>query len=151
MTEPIHHDPHYTRGDKQYETMLSKLADEECGLCTLSVHPKPILARACEGTDHEWIITERFEIPENVEHYWLILPTRHIENQFQLTLGDYEAIHRLVTWATEEFNLDGFGLTLRSGNTKRTGATCKHIHWPMIVPKIDKETGRAIPYYFPIG
>lgn len=144
-------DKHYARGDPGYERMLDALKEDECGLCTLRVHPKPILKRF-GWWRWQWIITERHEVPEGVEHYWLLMPRRHLSDYDKMTWIDHWMKNRLIRWAQRQYGFDGYGITGRSGASRRTGSTLpKHVHLHLIIPKIDPTTGRAIPYYFPIG
>ncbi len=146
-------DRHYTRGDPQYQEMMKQVAQDghQCPFCTMAVHPKPILHEVGKGTAHHWFITERHAVPGDVEQYLMIIPGRHLENYQEMTTNDHLMVQRLVEWAEQEFSLEGFGLLLRSGASRRTGATVRHLHYHIIMPEIDSETDRAKTYNFPIG
>lgn len=147
-------DPHYTRGDPHYEEMMVSVAESgyQCPFCTMAVHPKPILEEVGKDASHHWFVTERHEVPEGVKYYFLIIPKRHIVDYEEITGNDSLSVQSLVQWVKKNYDeIGGFGLLLRSGDSKSTGATVKHLHYHLIVPEIDEATGRAKPYYFPIG
>ena len=147
-------DPLNARGDPVYADMLESVAEDgyECPFCTMAVHPKPILHRVGEKASHHWFITERHKVPDGVKYYFLIIPGRHIADHRDMTGNDDRLVRALVQWVEENYNdIEGFGLLLRSGNSKITGATVRHLHYHLIVPEIDEETELAKPYYFPIG
>lgn len=145
-------DAHYTRGDQQYEAMMAKVAQDgyKCPFCTMAVHPKPIIRHSKNKT---WFVTERHEVPASVASYLLIIPRRHLVNHRAMTAADDAAVRELVTWAEATYGLRGFGLAIRSGNSKLTGATVRHLHYHLVTPKINPKDRkrRAIPYHFPIG
>ncbi len=143
------HDKHYARGDRQYEQMLEQLGNE-CGFCTMKVHTKPILKRIGFWL-WRWFVTERIKPYENAELSFLIIPKRHLEHVAQIGWLDWLAVRALVKWVCWKNKIKGYGLVIRSGATEYTGATVVHIHFHLIVTKLDEATGRAIPVYFPIG
>jgi diadenosine tetraphosphate (Ap4A) HIT family hydrolase len=122
------------------------VAERVCPLCPpLKWHTKPILE-----DDGKWFITENSHPYEAAQHHLLIIPKRHIELLSELETEDLESILALSNWATREFDIRGGGLTMRFGETLFTGATVKHLHAHLIVPKVDGD--RVVsPVYFPIG
>src|SRR3989344_535778 len=107
-------DPYNARGNPTYQEMMDKIAADgyQCPFCTWAVHPKPLLHRA-GPPGHVWVITERHEIPEGIERYFLIVPgspddNRHIENFREMTAEDFAAVNELVEWAERTFALLGF-------------------------------------------
>ncbi len=109
-------------------------------------HPHPI-------TFHEggWRLTPNAHPYENAMHHFLIIPNRHYTGIWDVTPQDWRSVRGLMLRACSRFKFNGGGLALRYGDSKLSGATVQHIHFHLIVPKVDKATGRALPVYFPIG
>lgn len=138
-------DPQYAAGE--YRGALEKaLTTENCPLCTLKIHTKPILKEVWG-----WFITESTWPYEHTRHHFLIISKNHRENFTELGLFDFQAIHALAKWALSAYNIPGGALTLRFGTTRFTGATICHLHFHLIVPELDPATGRAKTVIFPIG
>lgn len=139
-------DPRFARSD-EYEADLKEIA--ELGVCPLcpenfNWHKEPILNR--QG---DWLITRSSHPYQGTLHHFLIIGDQHKENFADLTEDDFRNIQLLVNWTVEEFNLPGGALCMRFGDTSHTGATVKHIHAHLIVPKVEKDTTTVVN--FPIG
>ncbi len=141
-------DPTYVRSVSYRETMAKILAAGHCPFCPGSFiyHPHPILRH--EG---KWFITRINEPYPNARVQLLIIGEEHKETFCELTVEDLASVRELVGWAIREFSLAGGGFALRFGDTTRTGATIRHLHFHLIEPELDATTGRAIPVTFPIG
>lgn len=139
-------DPRNARSGGGYQETIQEIVSEGvCPLCPpMKWHPNPILQ-----DDGRWLITQNSHPYPNSEFHFIIISKKHIEGLLQLSAEDFSSILKLSKWATEEFNIKGGGLTMRFGDTLYTGATIKHLHAHLIVPKI--EDGKPQPVYFPIG
>ena len=78
------------------------------------------------------------------------MPLNHKEQFAELTIDDFKTLKYLVNWANKNLNIKGGGLALRFGDTNYTGATVYHLHFHLIVPKLDRKK-LSKPVYFPIG
>ena len=138
-------DPRNARADGYRQEIEEAIAEKACPLCPpMKWHPNPILHRL-EG----WFITANSHPYDNTEHHLLMIAERHIEQLSDLSTTDLGSILNLSNWATKEFNIRGGGITMRFGDTLYTGATIKHLHAHLIVPKV--EDNQVSPVYFPIG
>jgi len=141
-------DPHYAKSG-EYREVLEEIADgKQCPFCPgqLHWHKEPILKE-----ENGWLITKNSWPYQNAAHHFLLIGRTHHDRFDELTAADWETIRTLINWAIAEFKLPGGGIAMRFGQTSHTGATVVHFHIHLIVPKLDPETGRAIPTSFPIG
>lgn len=138
-------DPRYAKTEQYRQDMEGIVSEGVCPLCPpLKWHIKPILQ-----DDGRWFITENSHPYPETQHHLLIISRRHIELLSDLATEDLKSILDLSNWATNELGIRGGGLTMRFGETLFTGATVKHLHAHLIVPKVDGDS--ASPVYFPIG
>ncbi len=138
-------DPRYAKTEQYKQDMKEIVSEGVCPLCPpLKWHTKPILK-----DDGRWFITENSHPYPNTEHHLLIISKRHIELLPDLKIADLKSVLALSNWATNKLGISGGGLTMRFGETLFTGATVKHLHAHLIVPKVDGE--KVLPVYFPIG
>lgn len=138
-------DPRNARTDGYKQIMQDIVTDGSCPLCPpMKWHPNPILK-----DNGGWIITENSHPYPNTRHHFITVSKKHIETLEEFTSQDLESILDLAKWACQEYNIKGGGLTMRFGDTLYTGATIKHLHAHLIVPKV--EDGQVSPVYFPIG
>lgn len=138
-------DPRYAKTEQYKKDMGEIVSEGVCPLCPpLKWHRKPILK-----DDGRWFITENSHPYQNAKHHLVIISKKHIERLPELTLEDLKSILNLSKWAAKKLGIKGGGLTMRFGETLYTGATVKHLHAHLIVPKADGD--QASPVYFPIG
>lgn len=138
-------DPRNARTDGYREIIEEIVSEKVCPLCPpMKWHPNPILE-----DDGKWLITANSNPYKDTEHHLLIIKRTHIETLDDLSADDMKSVLNLAKWATGEFNIRGGGLTIRFGDTLYTGATIKHLHAHLIVPKVEGD--QVSPVYFPIG
>ena len=123
---------------------------KEAGLCPFC--PENFRWHPHEITFHEggWRLTPNVHPYENTKHHFLIIPDRHYTGIWDIASLDWQVVRDLALKAGSRFGFKGGGLMLRYGDTKLSGATVVHLHFHLIVPKVD-EAGSALPVYFPIG
>ena len=141
-------DPTYAKSE-EYRQILESIGEAgNCPFCPehFKYHKEPILKKC-----GEWLITRNSWPYKHAAEHFLIISTLHKETLDELTADDLIAVKQLAAWAQKEFALAGGGLTLRFGDTVHTGATVCHLHFHLIVPKINRRTGRAHVVKFPIG
>lgn len=138
-------DPRNARADGYKEIMEEIVSEKVCPLCPpMKWHPNPILK-----DDGRWLITNISHPYPDSAHHLIIISKKHVEQLSELAPEDLQSVLDLAKWATEEFNITGGGLTMRFGDTLYTGATIKHLHAHLIVPKVKGK--KVSPVYFPIG
>lgn len=137
---------HAAKGKRYLEILKDIEKEKVCPLCPQNMrwHTKPILKRR-----HGWLLTENFNPYKNTAHHLLIISPVHKETPNQLTRRDWSALSHLLNWAIKKFRIKGGGITMRFGEPLLTGATVRHLHLHLIVPKLVR--GKAKPVYFPIG
>ncbi len=141
-------DAHYARSPDYRKVLESIEREGKCPFCpdNFKYHQEKILRRS-----GDWLITKNSWSYKKAQHRLLIICTVHKEHLAELTVEDMAAVLRLAKWAVRKFAIAGGALAFRFGDTARTGATVCHLHAHLIVPKINKRTGRAEPVLFPIG
>ena len=91
---------------------------------------------------------------KNAAHHLLIIPKRHIVEIGDILPAGWDEIQSLIKIARERFPTlaIGGGLAIRFGIN--SGVTIRHLHFHLIAPETDPETGRVFPgqhVNFPIG
>lgn len=139
-------DPRNAR-TKEYQRVIKDIISQGvCPFCpaTFKWHTKSILRHV--GL---WFITENFNPYPNSQYHLLIIGKKHKELLSELSATDLKSIFALVNWATKKYKIKGGGITMRFGDSLYTGATVKHLHAHLIVPKV--KDNKPQPVYFPIG
>ena len=134
---------------KDYGRVLKTIEQTaKCPFCkgNFKYHKEPILKK--EGN---WFITKHSWPYKNTEHHFLIISEEHKEEFNELNSSDFEIVSKLVNWIIKKYKIKGGGLLLRFGDPIYTGATVCHLHFHLIVPKIDKKKKEAKTVYFPIA
>lgn len=117
-----------------YEEVLTSIAKSgECPFCPggYTWQNQDMLHE--EG---EWVISHvdpRYAY-KNAKYHLLLFPRTHKEDLTDMTSEDWQSLGALSAWAKEEFDLPAAVLTMRSGDTKYTGATVNHLHAHIFVP-----------------
>ena len=147
MTKPVV-DKRFAKGKPGYEKVISKIENlGKCPFCpdNFKYHKKPLL-KNYKG----WFLTENSWPYKNAEKHFLGISEIHKEKFSELTLNDFESIKYLVNWASTKFKIKGGAIALRFGETNYTGATVCHIHFHLIIPKLNAQ-GLSKAVNFPIG
>lgn len=133
--------------DERYKKVLNEIASAGvCPFCPENFrwHTKPILKRS-----GGWFITENFSSYKNALHHLIIVNKKHKEHFTELSAKDWRDLSHLASWAIRKFKIKGGGLALRFGDTDFTGATVRHLHAHLIVPRLKKNVPQTV--VFPIG
>lgn len=80
---------------------------------------------------------------EQARGHFVLVGDKHKTEVTQLDGEDWRDISELLAWVHKEFAIKGCGVTMRSGETKYTGATVQHLHLQLYVPELDMRTGKA--------
>ncbi|MFH1551295.1 MAG: HIT domain-containing protein [bacterium] len=134
---------------KNYKEVLDAIEKTgKCPFCreNFKYHKKIILKK-----EKGWFVTKNSWPYKNTEHHFIIISEKHKEEFDELDSYDFEAVLKLVNWTIKKYKIKGGGLTLRFGDFTYTGATVCHLHFHLIVPKINKKNNKVGQVYFPIG
>lgn len=128
-------DPRYAKTDEYLKDLEEIKVVGKCPFCpgNLDWHKKPILYEWAG-----WFITESMRPYENAKHHFLIIGPEHKETFEEISGPDFECVKKLIAFVLGKFKIRGYGIALRSGYTEYTGATVKHSHFHLIVPKKGK-------------
>lgn len=133
---------------KDYKKTLETIENiAKCPFCkeNFKYHKKKILK-----TYKTWFITESSWPYKNAKFHFLIISEKHKEEFSDLKPSDLKIVSDLTNWAIKKYKIKGGALTLRFGDTQYTGATVCHLHFHLIVPKLDKNRNAKV-INFPIG
>jgi len=148
MLESLFVNSTYAKNGVYAETIKSIQGRKVCPFCPEVFpgqwHTNPILRRS-----GNWLITRNMFPYTNTQEHLLIVGNRHIEELAQLGKGDFADILKLAKWATMKLGLPGGLLAMRFGDSAYTGATVKHIHAHLVVPKQIEGSTQVVN--FPIG
>jgi len=134
---------------KDYKKVLKTIEKTtKCPFCkeNFKYHRKPIIKK-----QKGWFITENTWSYKNTRHHFVIISEEHKEEFKELNFSDFETVSKLANWIIKKYKINGGGILLRFGDSDYTGATVCHLHFHLIVPKINKRMMKAKTVYFPIG
>lgn len=117
-----------------YKNILSSIADSgECPFCPGGYTWKNQEMIHQEG---DWVISHvdpRYSY-KNARHHFLLMPRTHKEGLGDMLPKDWQELGRLADWARREFDLPAAVITMRTGETRYTGATVTHLHAHLFIP-----------------
>jgi len=117
------------RNDKQRDEMQLILHRNHCPFCMENLkryHDNKIL-----WSGLHWLVSKNdYPYPGSGIHLIFILKT-HVTSIIGLPSGAMEDLKDAIRWAKTEFDLDGEGFFMRSGDPLATGATIRHLHGHM--------------------
>lgn len=129
---------------EQRDVMKEIAAEEVCPFCEDSLekyHKQPILS---EGA--HWRLTTNQWPYEHTEVHLLAIARLHVEKLNDLQPGAGEELIEHFKWAEQEYAVAAGGLAMRFGDTSRNGATVRHLHAHLIVPKQDLKKDQRIRF-----
>ncbi len=136
------------RTGDQREAMERIRMRNECPFCWENLqkeHRQPILYQG-----PHWLVTpNQWPYPE-AEMHLLIISREHVEDPFSLPLHAFSDLRSVLRWMRRELGLEGGGLCVRFGDFCYNGATVRHLHWHLLVPRKPDEAGYE-PIRFFIG
>ena len=141
-------DTRYAKSE-DYKAVLKAIEQTaKCPFCkeNFKYHRKKILKK-----ENGWLITPSSWPYPDTKYHFLLIPEKHKEKPDELNTTDLEALLKLVNWVIGKYKIKGGGLALRFGDSLYTGASVCHLHFHLMVPKIDRKKGRAKAVYFGIG
>src|SRR3990170_4987377 len=140
-------DARYAKSEEYKRTLATIIKTDKCPFCpdNFKYHKKPILRRY-----KDWCVTENSWPYENTKYHFIFISREHKENFSDLTDADFNAVRVLANWVIKKNKIKGGGLTFRFGDSVYTGATVRHLHMHLIVPKLASKK-LAFSVNFPIG
>lgn len=134
---------------KEYKNVLTNIIKtDKCPFCPDNFkYHKNLILKKHQG----WIATANSWPYKDTKHHFLFIPNKHLTQFSDLTVKDLKAVKDLIDWIVAKYKIKGGGVTLRFGEQKYTGATVSHLHFHLIVPKLDSKTKTAKVINFPIG
>jgi len=142
-------DPRFAKKRGDYSKVINTIQEKgKCPFCpdNFIYHKNPVLKKA-----GDWLITLSSWPYKNSQYHFLIIGLKHKEKFGSLKLADFGSVMKLVNWVEKKYKIKGGGLILRFGDTAYTGSTVCHLHFHLIVPKLNKKTKQADVVWFPIG
>lgn len=114
-----------------YSDTLTKITEEGiCPFCEenlLRHHSKPILFK-----NKEWIVTKNAWPYEGSKYHFLLVSRKHIEDAKDASAGTWKLLGSAYKKLCKDYKLKGSTLFMRSGDTRYTSASVKHLHAQVI-------------------
>lgn len=115
-----------------YSSVLSKIISEGmCPFCSnnlLKHHTKPILF-----TTKHWIATHNAWPYVGARKHFLLIAKKHVEKAEDAQPEVWKDLGSVYRKLCKNYKLMGAALVMRSGNTKITGASVRHLHAQVVM------------------
>ena len=134
------------RLDEQRSVMEAIVKDDVCPFCPdhlQKYHKEPILVQ-----NDFWVLTKNQWPYEGTEFHLLLILKRHAEGVRHLSPEEWTALGELVSWFDGSLHPHGGLVGMRFGNPTFSGATVRHLHAQIIVPRVNPETN--VPFQVPL-
>lgn len=137
--------------NEEYRRLLEKAeAEHECPFCPENLCKGNTIL---DSADNWRLVVCRYPYPNSATHL-LIVPRLHFTEIGAISADDWDEIQALVARARRRLPILGIGgaLAIRFGTN--SGGTIRHLHFHLIAPVTEMETGRVFPgkhVSFPIG
>ncbi len=131
---------------EQRSVMETIVEDGVCPFCLEHLrkyHKKPLLAE-----NDSWVLTENQWPYEGAGVHLLLILKRHIETLETLSADEWVDLGELVSYANHHFPLQGGIVGMRFGDPTFSGATVRHLHAQIVVPRMNSET--KVPFQVPL-
>lgn len=102
-----------------------------CPFCTENLaihHTKPVLFK-----NKSWLVTENAWPYEGTTRHFLLITLRHTEDAAKLTSQEWSDLGSAQRKLVKKYDLPASTLVIRSGDTKYTGASVRHLHAQLVV------------------
>ncbi len=114
-----------------YTDTLQKITDEGiCPFCEKNLlrhHSKPILFK-----NKAWIVTKNAWPYEGSKHHFLLISRTHIEDAKDMSPDEWKMLGSAYRKLSKDYKLKGATLFMRTGDTRYTSASVKHLHAQVI-------------------
>jgi ATP adenylyltransferase len=112
------------------DTLVTITKEGICPFCEENLtrhHSKPILFK-----NKEWIVTKNAWPYEGTKHHFLLISRTHIEDAKDASPDTWEFLGAAYKRLCKDYKLKGATLFMRSGDTRYTSASVKHLHAQVI-------------------
>lgn len=92
-------------------------------------HPNPIIHE-----NDSWILTTNAVPYSNCKLHFLIISKRFIMDTRSVDKKSWNDLHEVFLFVESHYRIDGYAFFMRSGDTKRTGASVVRLHAHIVVP-----------------
>ncbi|MGI5155423.1 HIT family protein [Microbispora sp. CA-102843] len=99
-----------------------------CLFCQEHLPPERVLWRTAW-----WSVTENAYPYTGARLHFLLIPTVHAAELLDLPGAARDDLWTVLQWVRDSYELDFYGLGLRSGNCAYTGGTIEHLHLHVLV------------------
>lgn len=123
------------RNEHQRAVMEDIQHNGDCPFCPENLalyHKQPILR-----TGDQWVLTRNQWPYDNTRNHLLAISVPHAETLAELQPGAFEELQQHFVWAEQEFKIAAGGIAMRFGDTRKNGATVRHLHAHFIEPEAD--------------
>lgn len=135
-------------GRSDYTNTLSAIIDGDfCPFCEEHLskhHSNPLIYKSAH-----WLVTKNAWPYDGAAFHFLFIARTHIEAIGNISPAAWTDLHALYKKLAKRHRIDGATLMMRSGNTKRTGASVNHLHAHLVVGA--KRTEKALPIKAIVG
>lgn len=88
---------------------------------------------------HWFVFKNQHHYPD-IEHQFMFIYQEYVETFFDLPDGVAADLWKVAAQVCKDYGIVGGGLSLRFGPPEKSGATVRHLHAQLIVPKDGKRT-----------
>jgi len=129
MVKPYNFDA--ARSEAQRENMRRLAAEGRCFMCYENLM-KYENNRVEFETPH-WIITHNAYPYEGTKHHILLVARRHVKAISDLTKAERADLPEAIVKVEKHWQLDSYGIGMRTGDFRYNGASVEHLHAHIIV------------------
>jgi diadenosine tetraphosphate (Ap4A) HIT family hydrolase len=112
---------------REYAKVLERIEqDGVCPFCEdyfFKYHTRPTLKKSAH-----WFVTENMSPYRGTKRHILFVYRGHIDNIGKLSPAAAGELMKLAAWVQKKYDLPGAGLFMRTGDTRYTGASVRHLH-----------------------
>lgn len=123
---------------------------EKRGVCPLCENVIERRIQPIHFENEHWIVTENI-YPHTAELHLLMVSRRHIIEICEIVSEEWMSYGSAIKALTEKFKIVGAGVAFRFGDTVRTGASIRHLHAHLIVPREHRDGDDSNIVWFSIG
>ncbi|GMU74437.1 MAG: hypothetical protein AMXMBFR44_6340 [Candidatus Campbellbacteria bacterium] len=132
----------HAREDEQRTVMDRIVQAGVCPFCPEHLeryHKEPVLEE-----NGSWVLTKNQWPYQNTDVHLLVILKRHAEHLYEITEEEWHDLWSLLVWTNVYFAENGGMFSMRFGDPALSGATVRHLHAQLIVPKVDDASGRPM-------
>lgn len=127
------------RSDDQRKVLARITEDGVCPFCPdhlARYHTQKILRRGIH-----WVLTPNQWPYDHTQTHLIAIATTHVEYLADVENDAFAELLEHFKWAEKEYSVDFGAMVMRFGDTKRNGASVRHLHAHFIVPDKNRPDG----------